>query len=163
MNNIDLNEISELYSKYIKNSFEEKLNSGDLLSTAGNGLLALDKNTLDLNEKLNREYLIRKIAGDLLRQSERMSYTKQYDCTPMLKEYIYLAFNLAYEFCERKADRRLLPFLAHVLYYENFNNDKSESIRLKDIYENSLKLEKKYIEKLLISDRPVYDVSIWGF
>ncbi|MBK7667157.1 MAG: hypothetical protein IPJ32_07240 [Sphingobacteriaceae bacterium] len=158
-----LNQISNLYSDYIKKSYEEKLHSGDILWDAGNHLLKLDKNSLDLNEILNRDYLIRKIAGDLIRQTERMGYTKQYDSASILKDYIYLAYYLAYEVCEKKADRRLLPFLAHILYYENFNTDKAEFLRLKEIYNHSLKLEQKYIENLLNTDRPEYNTSIWGF
>jgi hypothetical protein len=77
---------------------------------------------------------MRKIAGDLIRQVENMAWTKQYDSASMLEEYIYLAFKLAFEYCEKKADRRLLPFLAQVMYYENLNEDKSELIRLKELY-----------------------------
>lgn len=158
-----INRISELYSNYIRKTYEEKLHSGDILSSTGNELLSIDRNVLDLNQQLDRQFLIRKIAGDLLRQVERMSYTKQYDCAPILKDYIYLAFNLAYDFCEKKADRRLLPFLAQIMYYENFNKDKTELNRLKIIYEHSLKLEQKYLDKLLNTDRPEYNTDIWGF
>ncbi len=92
-----------------------------------------------------------------------MAWTKQYDSAPMLKDYTYLAFNLAYEYCEKKADRRLLPFLAQIMYYENFNDDKSELTRLKEIYNHSLKLEQKFLDNLLNTERPEYNTSIWGF
>lgn len=163
MTTTKLIEIKELYCQYIKKSNEERLHAGELLRKAGNELLTFDKTRIKLNEALDRNFLLRKIAGDLIRQVENMGWTKQYDCAPMLIDYTYLAFNLAYEYCEKKADRRLLPFLAHVMYYENYNEDKFELRRLKGIYEHSLKLEKKYIDKLLISERPGYDTDIWGF
>ena len=148
-----LNQISEVYADYIRKSSEEKLHAGDLLQKTGDAILDISESTLDLDGKLNRRYLMDKIAGDLLKQAERMAYTKQYDCSPKLKDYTYLAWHLACDFCEMKADRRLLPFLTQVMYYEKFNEDKTELNRLKAIFDDSLKLEQKHLDYLINTDR----------
>lgn len=160
---MEIKSIAQQYSAYICKNYDEKLHAGQLLADAGTQLLKMIKETLNDDVCLHRTYLMRKIAGDLLRQVENMAHTKQYDCAPVLKEYTYLAFNLAYSCCNYKPDRKLLPFLAHVLYYEEYNKNKDYYNQLKELYQQSLNLEKKYLENLTNSDNPVYATDIWGF
>jgi hypothetical protein len=59
--------------------------------------------------------------------------------------------------------RRLLPFLSHVIYYENYNENKKYLVKLEDIYNKSLILEKEYHEKLVDPDNSDFMGGIWGF
>lgn len=160
---MDIIKIAQQYSAYICKNYNEKLHAGKLLADAGLQLLKMKEETLNDDVCLQRNYLMRKIAGDLLRQVENMGHTKQYDCVPALEEYTYLAFDLAYDCCDCKPDRKLLPFLAHVLYYEEYKTNKDYYKQLKELYQQSFNLEKKYLENLTNSDNPVFATDIWGF
>ena len=152
-----------LYTEYVALGTAEKLHAGELLAKAGRLLLETGDAPLDNDAILQKRYLLRKIAGDLLRQSDHMGHFKQYDCVPALKEYTYLALDLAFEYCERKADRRLLPFLARVIYCETQHGDSARLRGLQEIYDRSLELEKQYHGRLITSSCLDVPGDIWGF
>ena len=155
--------IIQPYIDYISLDYYKKLRAGELLGESARLLLQIDKKELENESALQRNYLMRKIAGDLLRQVQDMAHTKQYDCAPELREYTYLALYLAYDYCEFKPDRRLLPFLSHVIYYEKYNDSKKYLIELEDIYNKSLILEREYSKNLIDPDNSVFTGDIWGF
>jgi hypothetical protein len=142
-------EIIRQYTEYIGKDYNAKLHAGELLAGSAKLLLKIEKKNLDNNAALQRQFLMWKIAVDLLEQAQNMGWTKQYDCAPVLKEYNYLAFDLAFDYCEFKADRRLIPFITHVMYYEEYEKNKEYLEKLNSIYNQSLILEKKYIDDLI--------------
>lgn len=152
-----------LYTEYVALGTAEKLHAGGLLAQAGRQLLETGDAPLDNNAILQKRYLLRKIAGDLLRQSDHMGHFKQYDCVPALTEYTCLALDLAFEYCERKADRRLLPFLARVIYYETQHGDSARLRSLQQLYDQSLELEKQHHGRLVASSCLDFPGDIWGF
>lgn len=145
---MELDTVAKQYCEYICMNVDEKLRSGNRLAEAARILLSMTKTKLDNRSAIQREYLMTKIAEDLLKQTERMAYSKEYDCSPLIKEYTYLAFDLFYDYCEHKPDRLLLPFLGPVIYWESYNENKDYLNQLKELYTQSLALEQKYIEIL---------------
>lgn len=144
-----LEEIIHLYVSFLKKSVSKKLHSGGILEEAANLCLEIDSNQYTNDEACHLSYLIQKIAQDLLKQATDMSMTKQYDCSPDIKKYIYLAFDLAYRFCDKRPNRMLLPYLQRVIYYEKMNEDQQYYTELKDIFQKSLEMEQKYLNYLL--------------
>lgn len=145
-----LNNIAINYSSYLQMSTKEKLHSGSILENCAKEILQINKAELENSLAIQRNYLIHKIAGDLLRQAKDMGMTKQYDCSPKIKEYIYLAFNLAFESCCSKANKILIPFLINVIYYERNKKDKSFFEKLNQLLKESIELEKIYLESVKI-------------
>lgn len=105
----NLEEIIAAYKEYTAKSYEEKLHAGGLLWEAGQALLNLEAPDWSFA-----------IAKALAEQAEEMAYTKQYDLSPHIKEYTYLAHALAKQACQGKEDARLEPFAKAVAYYEAF-------------------------------------------
>jgi len=165
----NFDEISNLYSEYIKKTNEDRLDAGDLLWKAGTKLLEINTKNINIYEDSDREvfynkrFFLAKIAGDLLRLYQDMAHTKFYDTSPKLREYVYLAFDLADEFFDQKADRQFLPFLYHVMYYKSYNEDKGKFNKISNLYKDSLKLEREYLDKLLNTDDTLRYVNIHGF
>ena len=153
-------EIIRLYCEYLSADFKSRYHLGDNLANSGRLLLEIDKKRLDNESALQRGFFIKKISADLLKHVENISWTKQYDSAPFLKDYIYLALDLALDYFEFKANRGLIPFLANVLYYENYNESKETFIKYDNLYQQSLRLEQKYIDKLKDSKNPAIDVII---
>lgn len=155
--------IVSLYTEYVAMGAGQKLHAGGLLSEAGRLLLETGDAPPGNDAVLQKRYLMQKIAGDLLRQADQMGHFKQYDSVPQLKEYTNLAFDLAFEYCGRTPDRRLLPFLARVIYYETYGDDDIRLRELEELYGRSLDLEKKHHERLVDSGCLDFPGDIWGF
>ncbi|MCD4792367.1 MAG: hypothetical protein K8R54_03975 [Bacteroidales bacterium] len=141
-----LKKATKLYIQYIETDYKKKLHVGHLLAESGQILRGIDEDKLDKNSKLQRQYLIKKVAEDLLSQTRDMAYTKQYDCSPLIKDYTYLAFYLAFEYYGPKANRLLLPFLRDVINYEKYKSDKTKLESLKKMFYDSIIKEKECIK-----------------
>ncbi|MFC1616384.1 hypothetical protein ACFL21_04535 [Patescibacteria group bacterium] len=160
---MNFDKITKNYSEYIAKNYEERLHAGELLAESARELIKMDMKNLDLDSKLQRNFFMRKIAGDLIRQAENMGHTKRYDIDPIVKDYTYLAFDLAYNYCESKPSRNLIPFLTRVIYYERFNDNKDYSKKLKKIYKKCVELEKEYLDKMINDENSIFRGDIWGF
>jgi hypothetical protein len=140
-----LDEVSELYTTYLRLMPDLKIDSGDLLNIAGSILLSLDTAKYDNNSKLHRNYLMNKVAFDLLNQARDMAHTKEYDLSQIPQKLTYLAFELAYEYYESKPDRNLIPYLKAVIDYEKYSHDLSQLEWYKDLLRASIREEENYL------------------
>jgi len=153
-------QIIQNYTKYIKSDYDKKLHAGELLAESARLLLKIEKKELSNDLALQRNYLMQKIAEDLLRQAKNMGYTKQYDCVPALKEYTYLAYDLAYDYCDNKPSRYLLPFLVQVIYYEKQSQNSDRLNELEKIYKKSLAIFKEHSKKIMDPNNTIYKSHI---
>ena len=140
-----LKRAEKLYIEYLEADYKKKLNGGNLLVESGKILMEIDQSKLDIDSRSKRAYLLKKVAEDLLKQMIDMAHTKQYDCSPILEEYTYLAFDFAFEYYDSKANRLLIPYLREVMFYENYNSDKTKTKVFRKLFNDSLEKEREYI------------------
>ncbi len=112
------------YTKYIGLGTTEKLHSEMLLENSAQELLKIDIDDLDIELAVQKKYLTKKIADDLLDHARDMGYSKEFEFDPKIIEYTYLAFNLIYDYFDFKPNSYLLPFVKSVIYYEEQSGNK---------------------------------------
>ncbi|MBN2890837.1 MAG: hypothetical protein JXL97_03135 [Bacteroidales bacterium] len=116
-----INEVTKLYFEYLSSTNRKRLQMGHKLSQAANMLLEFNPPFGD--DYFQRFFLMKKVANDLLQLTidmQRSTDTKQAEAR---ENYVKLAFNIAFEYCGRKADRELLPFVRHLLAIEKNNQE----------------------------------------
>ena len=129
---------------------DQRIDSSHLLNNAGSLLINMDLKALDFNCKIQRHFLMIRVARDLLDQARDMAYTKKYDLSQIPKKLTYLAFELAYEYYDSKPNNELIPYLTAVIAYEKYNHDQSQADFYKELLEKSLEENEKHTEVIKI-------------
>ena len=137
--------VLNLYTSYVAMSANEKLHAGKLLEESALILKATAEHSISNDDAVMRSYLMLKIAEDLSKQAVDMGMTKQYDLSPEIKSYTYLAFDLAFYYFDFRPNRLLLPYLSRVIYYEKNNSNDEYFVKLKALFADCLKMEEDYL------------------
>ncbi len=127
------------YTKYLALDYSKKLDNGDLLKNSAEALLKTDIRKTDLDLILQKKYLMKKVAEDLLMQYQNMAYTKKYDCHPVLNVYCRLAFELIFEYWDKKPNPDLLPYLRDIISYEKQKTGSEKLDKYLSLYRESKK------------------------
>jgi hypothetical protein len=140
--------ITRLYTEYISLMPSQRLHAGELLAESARLLLQMDAKGLYDDAAIQRQFFLWKIAEDLSQQVIAMANTRQYDLSPAVTEYSFLAYDLAFEGCERRPCRLLLPYLRSMIYYAEQKADETRLKELRELLASSLADEEEVLKRM---------------